>query len=368
MEDSNKTKIIYFYLSLTSIFAIMITSYLGFQVVTLSLLFFTLALVFQQRPVSQKSSVEEFPNDDETTYHQADDALTQALENLLPIWQGQIESAVNLSNDSINALKKRFIVISDNISIAVDISGSSNTGDRFSSLSSVQKSSNQIKNELENLKNTLVQISQAEKNALTEINKLSAFMGELTNMARDVEAIAEQTNLLALNAAIEAARAGEEGRGFAVVADEVRNLANQSKATGQNIRGKVDVIANTVSSILVTATSSSESEQEMAVKAGEVIHEVITQHKFTAYTLAESDKLLVNMGTQVQAEIAKIIQDLQFQDKISQNLRQIEQNLQGACKILHESEDLDAEHRLEKFKQLQENLRDLGSIKREQQA
>lgn len=367
MEETNKKKLIFYYLSLVFIFALLISSYLELKVISLSILVITTLFIYLQRPALESLPIDDSPDDDETTYHQADDALTQALENLLPLWQGQIESVVKLSNNSINGLKKRFVVISENISDALDITGSSNDANRFSSLSSVQKSSNQIKVELENLKDTLIQISQTEKNALKEINKLSAFMNELTKMAIDVEAIAEQTNLLALNAAIEAARAGEDGRGFAVVADEVRNLANQSKTTGQSIRSKVDVIASSVSTILNSATKSSKSEQEMAVKAGEVIHEVITQHKFTAYTLAESDKLLVNMGSQVQNEIAEIVKDLQFQDKIRENLRHIEQNLQGACKILHESEELDAKHRLEKFQQLQENLFKLDSIEGERQ-
>ena len=319
------------------------------------------------KPSQKEEVIQEAAEDlSEATYHQADDALTSALSKLLPVWQTQIDTAINQSTQAIDSLAQQFTEITQDISLAVSVTGSTNQkGERFSSLASVQQSSESIKSELENLKDTLLAISQVEKGALDEINNLSTFMNELTKMAGEVEALAEQTNLLALNAAIEAARAGEQGRGFAVVADEVRNLANQSKGTGENIRKKIDIIGNTVSSILETATKSAETEIEMANKAGEVIHEVITQHKFTAYTLAESDKLLVNMSEQVQREISKVIIELQFQDRISQKLRHVESALLKTHNIIEDSKDLDADHRLIKFNQLQEDIRNSYTMEEE---
>ncbi|WP_444996638.1 methyl-accepting chemotaxis protein [Aliikangiella sp. IMCC44359] len=297
-------------------------------------------------------------NNDEATYLEADNLLTNNLLDLLRVWQKQIDSAINQSTNAIDELAVRFTAITENISIAVDVAGSNNKdNERFSSFKSVQQTSESIKSELEDLKDTLIQISQSEKTALSEINKLSNFMSELTKMAGEVEALAEQTNLLALNAAIEAARAGEDGRGFAVVADEVRNLANQSKNTGENIRMKISTIGGSVDNILTSATNSAETEKKMAEKAGEVIHEVIAQHKFTTYTLAQSEKLLFNMSKLVQEEISKIIVELQFQDRISQKLRHIESNLNNTETIINASAGLDAESRLKQFNQLQSDIR-----------
>lgn len=334
----------------------------------IGLIFAILALQFIFLKTSNSEIPEETQKEDaeEATFHQADDLLTEALTSLLPVWQSQIDSAINQSTEAIDALANQFTEITNDISLAVNITGSTNqAGERFSSLASVQNSSDSIKAELENLKDTLLQIAQVEKSALDEINSLSTFMSELTKMAGEVEALAEQTNLLALNAAIEAARAGEQGRGFAVVADEVRNLANQSKGTGENIRKKIDIIGESVESILQTATHSAETEVEMAEKAGSVIREVITQHKFTAYTLAESDKLLVNMSQQVQNEISKVIVELQFQDRISQKLRHVEANLLKTHQIIEESSGLEADERLAKFSRLQSDIRNSYTMEEE---
>jgi len=305
---------------------------------------------------------------DDQDYHHADDALNKALQEILPVWKHQIDSSVNQSTAAIEDLTSQFMSITDNISFAIDFTGSGSGGERFSATSSVQKSSDKIKEDLETLKTTLIAMANQGESALGSIKTLSDYMEELTKMAGEVEALAEQTNLLALNAAIEAARAGDQGRGFAVVADEVRNLANQSKSTGENIRKKIDTIGTSVESILTQTTHSAETEDAMATQAEAIIHEVMVQHKLTTYTLAESDKLLVNMSQQIKQEVANVIVELQFQDRVSQKLRHIEESIEEAKNLIEESQQMDAKGRQSAFTQLPAKLQSSYTMEEEHQA
>ncbi len=376
MEDStdlSTMKLVshYYLTAIGSVFSAVVLVYFSFDWIAFVVLFLAIiAIQFQHIQNKQFQikliSAQQQPVQEEEDYHEADDALTSALQEILPVWKHQIESAVGQSTSAIDGLSTQFMSITENISLAINITNSGPVGgERFSATNSVQNSSNKIKDELENLKDTLINISKLEQSSLAEINNLSSFMEQLTKMAGEVEALAEQTNLLALNAAIEAARAGDQGRGFAVVADEVRNLANQSKGTGENIRKKIDIIGETVSSILKQATHSAKSEEAMASQAEEIIHEVIVQHKLTTYTLAESDKLLVNMSQQIQQEVAKVIVELQFQDRVSQKLRHVEQSIQEAQNIIVSSQELDAKGRKQQFANLPHKIQSSYTMEEE---
>ncbi|MCG8649149.1 MAG: methyl-accepting chemotaxis protein, partial [Pirellulales bacterium] len=82
----------------------------------------------------------------------------------------------------------------------------------------------------------LVQLSDEK------IADLGSAADEIGKVIEVIQDIAEQTNLLALNATIEAARAGEAGKGFAVVATEVKELAKQTAAATDDIRGRIEGI------------------------------------------------------------------------------------------------------------------------------
>jgi methyl-accepting chemotaxis protein len=102
-------------------------------------------------------------------------------------------------------------------------------------------------------------------NTMTLINDSAQ---EISDIIGVIDGIAFQTNILALNAAVEAARAGEQGRGFAVVASEVRSLAQRSAEAAKDIK---ELISDSVSKIA--------SGNELVVKSGDTMDEVVTAIK-----------------------------------------------------------------------------------------
>jgi methyl-accepting chemotaxis protein len=85
-------------------------------------------------------------------------------------------------------------------------------------------------------------INERVSNTHHRIGVLEGAVGQITEMARAIEAISRQINLLALNATIEAARAGDAGPGFAVVAGEVKSLSRQTAHATDQIRARIALL------------------------------------------------------------------------------------------------------------------------------
>ncbi len=74
------------------------------------------------------------------------------------------------------------------------------------------------------------------------ITRLSGKVEKIRIVISVMDEIAQKTDLLALNASIEASRAGEAGRGFTLVANEIRSMAENSRASSQEISAIIEGI------------------------------------------------------------------------------------------------------------------------------
>ena len=264
--------------------------------------------------------------------------LEQVCEKALPIWSQQIENSRQQTEAAMIDLTQRFSGLASKLEEAVSAShlAAGELGDANSrGMAGVLSESQQQLNEVV----AILHSAQANRDAmLAEIKSLTTYTIELNTMAMDVAKIASQTNLLALNAAIEAARAGEAGRGFAVVADEVRNLSRLSSETAQKMTEKVDTINTAIGRAFQIAENAAARDHASALNSEQTIEQVLTRFRHATDSLAESASLLQNESTEIHLEISNVIVSLQFQDRVSQILSHVRQNMESLSSHLVTSE------------------------------
>jgi methyl-accepting chemotaxis protein len=254
--------------------------------------------------------------------------LEPVCHGVLPVWAGQIEVARSQTEEAITALAARFADISRRVHFAVTATqdGTAADGGLVALLGTSQ-------HELDAIVSSLRAALATKEMLLHEVMALSSLTEQLQTMAQDVGNIAKQTNLVALNAAIEAARAGEVGRGFAVVADEIRKLSSLSGETGKRIGETVDTVNAAIASTLAISRRYAEQDEVMVSNSGQVIEQVIQRFRGATSTLLDSSRELRKESQSVGQEIAQVLVGLQFQDRVSQVLSLVRDDLEK----LHQS-------------------------------
>ncbi|VVM58925.1 hypothetical protein PS634_01208 [Pseudomonas fluorescens] len=281
------------------------------------------------------------------TQHQANDTaisakasraqLNEVLLGAMPIWAKQVESSRQQTETAIVELTSRFTGISERLQETVQASqqaaGELDGQNADGALKVLAQSDSELSQVIDSLKAT--QASRDE--TLTQVRSLTAYTGELRTMAADVAAIAAQTNLLALNAAIEAARAGEAGRGFAVVADAVRSLSSKSSETGQQMSAKVDIINNAITQLVQAASSGADQDSHSVAESEQSIQHVLQRFQSITGRLAESADLLKQESYGIRDEMTEVLVSLQFQDRVSQILTHVRDNIDSLHTHLQQS-------------------------------
>ena len=253
----------------------------------------------------------------DSSWSNADGDLASLANRVLPIWGMHIEASRSLAETSIDGLARSFAAIIERLARAVKSSeetagGLSKDTDGGGLVGVLE----QARNSLTGIVTGLQAMASEKIQLLEDVSKLANLTADLNSMVDDVTQIAKQTNLLAFNAAIEAARAGEVGRGFAVVAglsnDTALRITSQIKA------------ASLILNRTVGAAQKQASADASTVRNSEaVIGEVIARFQAATHGLADSARLLKTEGRGVREEVSNLLVDLQFQDRMSQILRQV---------------------------------------------
>ena len=173
--------------------------------------------------------------------------------------------------------------------------------------------------------------AQAEKGMVSitsssnEVDKIifdiKAEMDKIGKIVGLISDLANQTNLLALNAAIEAARAGEAGRGFAVVATEVKSLAQESRASAENI---ADMIGTLQKKSIAAGEAVASSNRE--VKTGsEALSQTLSSFNLIVRAIEDISKNVVEVASVSEEQAATV-------EEVTASVSEVQQMVHATAK------------------------------------
>jgi len=257
-------------------------------------------------------------------------------KDITSLWVKQIETGRTQTEQAMIELTVRFSGIVDQLDKTVK--ASSQAAGTMANNQGLVAVFSKSETQLQSVINSLLDVIGRGDNLLGEVSNLVPFIAELEKMSTSVSEIAGQTNLLALNAAIEAARAGEAGRGFAVVADEVRKLSNNSGETGKKIAEMVKVLNLAITAAFEKAKQSAAQDAASKANAEAIISEVLNNFRSVTNDLADAAAILRTSSEGIKSEVAESLVQLQFQDRVSQILSHVRDNIEAFPGYLQQSE------------------------------
>ena len=262
----------------------------------------------------------------EAAGHQSDGADAQAAElaallyEVLPAWQHHVDAVKRQTEAAVMQLTTSFSMVLEQLDSA---------GIASVAQAAHAKGTNSIgllalcERELQPVVGSLTSVIDGKDAMMVNIRNLASQTDELRAMAAEVGSIAAQTNLLAINAAIEAARAGESGRGFAVVAAEVRKLSQRSAEIGKTIGERVGRVSQTMTTTLSAAEESNAQDKQAVSLSGTIVEDVLNHVR----KLGQSADSMHKHGLIVRGEVEKLLMAMQFQDRVSQMLGTIDEDM-----------------------------------------
>jgi len=261
-------------------------------------------------------------------------AYTAELERLLltisPILSQQVMVSREHTEQEIISLTSRFADMVGELQLIVDGADNTLTGQHYHSDSVITTSRDLLQPVLEALKH----VHTVNHDVLDELQKLFGRMSGLTAGATEIAGLTGRINRLALSAANEAALAGEQGQGFAVVANDARKLADDFLHIGQRLGNEINETVAAVTAMLKISEKSAQVDESTLFQAEANIEQTLSHLSQALAHYRDDACALRNNAEQIRGEINKVLVALQFQDRVSQILMQVENNLLNLQKTI----------------------------------
>lgn len=271
--------------------------------------------------------------------HVSAGASAPLVGEVLPVWRRHIDSARNHSEESVSGILASFGSISERLDQAIQVTQGHQSGlSSHSTEEMVQRNEHAVAEMLAPIR----QAMDDRDEVYAKLDTLSEAMSDLRQICLQIKQLARRTNMVALNASVEASRAGERGSGFAVVAQEVRQLATQSGDAANQMMTRTNGIDLELQALRTRAAAHDSSDEALRDQADRSARAVIGGLLQSLGEVNRSSRELQEAGAAVHEEVERVLMNFQTQDRLSQMLNCVTEDMTRLTDWLQQGGDLSA--------------------------
>lgn len=275
--------------------------------------------------------------EEKTTNSKTIDGLDDLSREVLPIWNRQIDSARMQSEVAVKELAKQFGGISRRLNEAIQASASYSSDGVSDTDNRDETATGMIsQDELAEMLDTLREAIDVKSVLLDKINQLKEQTFVMKEVVSSVKAVSRRTEVLAINAAIESRRAGVHGKSFGIVAQEVRKLSEQSEEMVDNVGMRIQMLEQKMDEVIAQTSMNANGPEDLAQQSNKTMS-LYERFRMLALSLSKSSEILLVESGNIKNEVNEILVALQYQDKTSQILIHVTDDIHALHELLEKS-------------------------------
>jgi methyl-accepting chemotaxis protein len=176
--------------------------------------------------------------------------------------------------------------------------------------------------------NVTEEAGEISQRAIERIRQMDKASQSISGAIEQLEQIAYGNKILALNARIEAARAGEHGAGFAVVAMEVISQTERSQKVNAQVSKLILNLRALAGSTLEDLQRMNERDRKRVEQCRGEVNESLRDLQGAHDEMKTMLTGMTEKGTALSQEIGAAVRGLQFQDRTSQRIAHVIEDLE----------------------------------------